>query len=72
MTLVCMSVFVIRNRFINPILGVRLKLHPFINPICGQMGRPSLDISKKVRHMYVSLVIFEMVLLTLFTGMGLK
>ena len=53
-------------------LGEGLKLHPFINPVCGQMGRPCPDISKKVWHLYVSLLEFEMVLLTLFLGVWLK
>ena len=29
-------------------LGVGLKLPPLINPVCGQMGRPCPDVSKKV------------------------
>ena len=40
--------------------GVRLKLPPFINPLCCQMGRPCPDVSKKV-----CLLIFETALLTL-------
>ena len=51
---------VIRNIFINPICGCGVKIHPFINPFCGQMGRPCPDVSKKV-----CLLIFEIALLTL-------
>ena len=29
-------------------MGVGLKLPPFINPLCGQMGRSCPDVSKKV------------------------
>ena len=32
----------------NLSMGIGLKLPPFINSICGQMGRPSPDVSKKV------------------------
>ena len=53
-------------------LGVGLKLPPFINPVCGQIGRPCPDIYKKVRNLYVNLLDFEMALLTLFLGVGLK
>ena len=49
-------------------MGVGLKLPPFTNPICGQMGRSCPDVSKKVWHLYVSLLEFEMALLTLFMG----
>ena len=35
-------------------MGVGLKLPPFINPLCGQMGRSCPDVSKKVSHLYVS------------------
>ena len=28
-------------------MGVGLKLPPFINPLCGQMGRSCPDVSKK-------------------------
>ena len=49
-----------------------LGLPSIINPVCGQMGRPFPDISKKVWHLYVSLLEFEMALLTLFLGVGLK
>ena len=53
-------------------LAVGLKLPPFINPVCGQMGRPCPEVSKKVWHLYVSLLEFEMALLILFLGVGLK
>ena len=29
-------------------MGLGLKLPPFINPLCGQMGRSCPDVSKKV------------------------
>ena len=29
-------------------MGVGLKLPPFINPLCGQMGRSCPDVFKKV------------------------
>ena len=32
------------------------------------MGRPCPDVSKKVWHLYASLLVFEMALLTLFMG----
>ena len=53
-------------------MGVGLKLPPFINLLCGQMDRPCPDVSKKVWHLYVNLLEFEMALLTLFLGVGLK
>ena len=28
-------------------MGVGLKLTPFINPLCGQMGRPALTFLKR-------------------------
>ena len=63
---------VIRNIFNNPICGCGVKIHPFINPLYGQIGWPCPDISKKVGHLKVSLLVFEMALLTLFMGVGLK
>ena len=53
-------------------LGVGLKLPPFINPVCGQIGSSCPDIYKKVWHLYVNLLEFDMALLTLFLGVGLK
>ena len=53
-------------------LAVGLKVHPFINPVYGQMGNPCPDVFIKVRHLYVNLLEFEMALLTLFLGVGLK
>ena len=47
MTLVC-QFYVIRNIFINPICGCGVKIHPFISPLCGQIGRPCPDVSNKV------------------------
>ena len=44
-------------------MGVGLKLPPFINPRCGQICRPCHDISKKIKHLYVSINVFEMALL---------
>ena len=54
-----------------PSMVVGLKLPPFINPICGLIGKPFPDIFKKVWHLYVSLLVFEMALLTLLMGVGL-
>ena len=53
-------------------LGVGLKLPPYINPVSGQMGRPCPGISKKVWHLYVSLMLLEIDLLTLSLDVGLK
>ena len=36
-------------------MGMGLKLPPFINPICGWIGRPCPDASKKVWHLYVGI-----------------
>ena len=44
-------------------LGVGLKLPHFIHPIYGQMSYPCPDVSKKLCHLYVSLLVFEMALL---------
>ena len=53
-------------------MGVGFELPLFINFICGQMDRSYPDVSKKVWHLHVSLLVFEMALLTLFMGVGLK
>ena len=36
------------GKFFNPIMGLGLKLHPFINPTFGEMCKPCPGISKKV------------------------
>ena len=53
-------------------MGVGLKLTPFINPVCGQLGKPCPDIYKKVWHLYLSFMLLEIDLLTRSTVVGLK
>ena len=36
------------NDLVTPSMGMGLKLPPFINPLCGLIGRPCPDVSKKV------------------------
>ena len=42
------SLILLEIDLLTPYRGVGLKLPPFINPVCGQMGRPCPDVSKKV------------------------
>ena len=53
-------------------MGVGLKLPHFVRQLCDQKGRPYPDVFKKVWYLYVILLVIEMVLLTLFMGVGFK
>ena len=46
-------------------MGVRLKLPPFINPLCGQMDRSCPENFKKIAHIYVSLIVLKISFITL-------
>ena len=45
------SLMLLEIDFITLSMGVGLELPPFINPLCGQMGRSCPDVSKKVWHL---------------------
>ena len=54
----------------NPINDGGDKITPDINPKCGQMPCP--DNSEKIGHLYVSLMVLEIIYLTLFMRVGIK
>ena len=55
MTLVCKS-YGIGNNIFNPIYGSGDKITPDINHKCGKKHWPCPDNSKKIGHLYVSLI----------------
>ena len=69
MTIVCRS-YVIGHKFINPTEECGVQYPPDINTICGSMGRPCLEVSNNIWHLYVSLMLLEIDLLTLSMGVG--
>ena len=53
--IVYVSLMLLEKDLLTLSMGMGLNLPPFINPLCGLIGRPCPDVSKKVWHWYVSL-----------------